>query len=61
MEMGFEFEVLKDKKTLKELVALGGIVAGAYAFCKVLNFTGNMTKSFNRRNRGKDGDGRGST
>lgn len=42
-EMGFEFEVLKDKKTLKELVALGGIVAGAYAFCKVLNFAGNMT------------------
>ena len=41
-EMGFEFEVLKDKKTLKELVALGGIVAGAYAFGKALNFAGNM-------------------
>ena len=42
-EMGFEFEVLKDKKTLKELVALGGIVAGAYAFCKVLNFAGSTS------------------
>ena len=44
-EMGFEFEVLKDKKTLKELVALGGIVAGAYAFCKVLNFAGSTSSS----------------
>lgn len=38
-ELGFEFDILKDKKALKELVAFGGVVAGAYALCKIFDST----------------------
>lgn len=38
-ELGFEFDILKDKKALKELVAFGGVVSGAYALTRVFDST----------------------
>lgn len=38
-ELGFEFDILNDKKVLKELVAFGGVVSGAYALTKVFDST----------------------
>lgn len=37
--LGFEFDILKDKKALKELVAFGGVVSGAYALTRVFDST----------------------
>lgn len=39
-ELGFEFDILKDKKALQELVAFGGVVSGAYALVKVFDSAG---------------------
>ena len=38
-ELGFEFDILKDKKVLQELIAFGGVVSGAYTLVKVFDST----------------------